>query len=514
MLAIGSLLQNGKYRIDDVLSNGGFGVTYRATLCTLRQSIILKTLKSLNIEGFEAEALNECFLNEARRLTQVRHPHVVNVSECFVEAQQPFIAMEWVEGQTLAQKIAQAPLAEAEALQYTYQVGQALTFLHHQGLLHRDVKPSNVIVRPETQEAILVDFGVAREFSPDETQIHTGALSTGFAPLEQYLPSFQGTAATDVYGLAATLYALTTGHAPTASVLRDRIPLRDPRELNPKLSPQVAQAILTGMALDSTDRPGTIEAWLELLSQTASSNGSTGQPNQALTEISEPEHTPPDEPQMPKPKTQTAQPQISPSKSSGKSVKTSSAPKSTASKFPKRALLWSAAIAGLSGAGFGVYLRTQLFPTTPLSIESPITVPNETIEESFPPKERPKVYDTSPSNLSPDPNLSTPSPVPESLEPRQTPPADAPLPSNDLAPLSPNSSTDTFSPSLATPPTTPKTRTVPKNQLEINAPDRSLTPNTDAATDLPSAEGGAQSLPTEKSLPQDSKETPLLPPFP
>jgi eukaryotic-like serine/threonine-protein kinase len=508
MLAIGSLLQNGKYRIDDVLSNGGFGVTYRATLCSLSQSIILKTLKSLNIEGVEAEALNECFLNEARRLTQVSHPHVVNVSECFVEAQQPFIAMEWVEGQTLAQKIAQAPLTEAEALQYTHQVGQALTFLHHQGLLHRDVKPSNVIVRPETQEAILVDFGVAREFSPDETQIHTGALSTGFAPLEQYLPSFQGTAATDVYGLAATLYALTTGHAPTAAVLRDRIPLRDPRELNPELSPQVAQAILAGMALDRADRPGTIETWLELLSQTASSNGSTGQPNQALTEISEPEHKPPDEPQMPKPKTQTAQPQISPPKSLGKSIKKSSAPKSTASKFPKRALLWSAAIAGLSGAGFGVYLRTQLFPTTPLSIQSPSPIPNETIEESFPPKERPKVYDDTPlSNPGSDPNLSTPSAVPESIEPRQTPPPDAPFQSNDLAPLAPDSSP-------TNPATVPKTKTVPKNQPETIAPDSDLTPNTDAATDLPSVEGGAQSLPTEKSLPQDPKETPLLPTVP
>lgn len=512
MLAIGSLLQNGKYRIDGVLSNGGFGVTYRATLCSLSQSIILKTLKSLKVEGLEAEALNECFLNEARRLTQVSHPHVVNVSECFVEAQQPFIAMEWVEGQTLAQKIVQAPLPEAEALQYTHQVGQALTFLHHQGLLHRDVKPSNVIVRPETQDAILVDFGVTREFSPDETQIQTGSLSTGFVPLEQYLPSFQGTAATDVYGLAATLYALSTGHSPTASVLRDRIPLRDPRELNPALSPQVAQAILAGMALDRTDRPETVEAWLDLLSQTASSEGSTGQPNQARIEISEPEHTPPNEPQMPKPKTQTAQSHISPPKTLGKSIKKSSVPKSTASKFPKRALLWSAAIAGLSGAGFGLYLRTQLFPTTPLSIQSPSPIPQETIEEAFPPKDRPKVYDDTPlsnpsSDPSSDPNLSTPSTVPESLEPRQTPPADAPFQSNDLAPLAPN-------PSPIPPATEPKTQTLPKNQPELISPNNDLTPNTDATTDLPPIEGGAQSLPTEPALPQSPQETPLSPTVP
>jgi eukaryotic-like serine/threonine-protein kinase len=514
MLEIGSLLQNGKYRIDDVLSNGSFGVTYRATLCSLSQSIILKTLKSLTLDDVKAEVLVERFLNEARCLSQAKHPHVVNVSECFVEDRHPFIAMEWIEGQTLEQKIVQGPLPEAETLKYINQVGQALTFLHRQGLIHREVKPSNVIVRPETQDAILVDLGVAREFSPDETQIQTGTLSAGFAPLEQYLPNFQGTAATDVYGLAATLYALVTGHSPTASVLRDRIPLRDPRQLNPELSPQVAQAILAGMALDSADRPGTIEAWLDLLSKTASSEGSNGQPNQALAEISAPEHTPPDEPQMPKPKTQTAHPKISPPKSLVKSVKGASAPRSSSSKFPTRALLLSAAIAGLSGAGFGLYLRTQLFPTTPLSSQSPSPIPNETIEESFPPKERPKVYDTPLGNSSPDTNLSAPSTVPESLEPRQTPPVEAPLNSNELAPLNPNPSADILNPPPANPPTAPKTRTIPKNQPEPISPDNGLTPNTDAANETPSIEGGAQTLPTEKSLPQEPQETPLLPTVP
>lgn len=507
MLEIGSLLQNGKYRIDDVLGNGGFDVTYRATLCSHSQSIILKTLKPLTLDDVEAEALFERFLKEARCLSQVKHPHVVNVSECFVEDRHPFIAMEWIEGQTLEQKIVQGPLPEAETLKYINQVGQALTFLHQQGLIHREVKPSNVIVRPETQDAILVDLGVAREFSPDETQIQTGTLSAGFAPLEQYLPNFQRTAATDVYGLAATLYALTTGHAPTASVLRDRIPLRDPRQLNPELSPQVAEAILAGMALYSVDRPGTIEAWLDLLSKTASSEGLTGQPNQTLTEISAPEHTPSDEPQMQKPTTQAARPKTSPPKSLGKSIKGASAPRSPSSKFPTRALLLSAAIAGLSGAGFGVYLRTHLFATTPLSSQSPSTPPQATIEESFPPKERSKVYDTPLNNASPDSNLAVPSPEPESLEPRQTPPIDDPINSNDLPP-------EILAPRPANPPTAPQTRTIPKNQPETISPDNVLTPNTDAANETQSIEGGAQTLPMEKPLPQGTQENPLLPTVP
>ena len=83
--------------------------------------------------------------------------------------------------------------------------------MHSKGLLHRDVKPQNIMVHQLTGEAVLIDFGIARELSQNPNKTHTSIVSEGYAPIEQYLPKAQRSAATDIYGLAATLYTLLTG---------------------------------------------------------------------------------------------------------------------------------------------------------------------------------------------------------------------------------------------------------------------------------------------------------------
>ncbi|HEY9824247.1 MAG TPA: serine/threonine-protein kinase, partial [Stenomitos sp.] len=246
-LSAGSLLKHGQYRIDEVLACGGFGIVYRAIQTDLGLPIVLKTLKAEE-PALPLETLKERFLTEARRLMHLRHRHIVQVRDCFMEDGHPFMVMDFIPGFTLAQKIANGPLPAAEALRYIRQIGQALSFIHAQGLLHRDVKPSNIIVDERTQQAILIDFGIARELSPQAPQPNTGILSVGFAALEQYLPAHRWTAATDVYGLAATLYALITGQTPESSVVREQVGLREPHELNPNSSPSLNQAILKGMA--------------------------------------------------------------------------------------------------------------------------------------------------------------------------------------------------------------------------------------------------------------------------
>ncbi|GAB4298417.1 MAG: hypothetical protein Fur0025_36880 [Oscillatoriaceae cyanobacterium] len=144
--------------------------------------------------------------------------------------------------------------------------------VHDRGFLHRDIKPLNIIRRQNQDEVVLIDFGIAREFTPNLTQVHTQYYSDGFAPIEQYDKRALRGAYTDVYGLASTLYALVTNKTPEAALLRDRAilkgetdPILPPQAVNPKVSNHIQDAILKGMALLPENRPQSVADWLELL---------------------------------------------------------------------------------------------------------------------------------------------------------------------------------------------------------------------------------------------------------
>lgn len=262
---VGKTLSNGKYTLDQELGRGGFGVTYRATHHWLAQVVVIKTMNDALRQDQNFANFQRQFQDEAKRLAMCVHPGIVRVNDFFAEEGLPYMVMDYIPGLTLAQVVAHSPLPEATAIAFIQQVGAALTAVHQLGLLHRDVKPQNLILRQGTDQVILIDFGTAREFSPGLTQTHTSMFSEGYAPIEQYLPHAKRTAAIDVYGLAATLYTLVTGQVPIASVLRDRQPLPEPRHLRPDLSPRTNQAILQGMALEPHHRPATVKDWLALL---------------------------------------------------------------------------------------------------------------------------------------------------------------------------------------------------------------------------------------------------------
>lgn len=265
-IRVGQSLQNGKYTLEQELGQGGFGITYIASHHALSQIVVIKTLNdSLRYDPKFSEFQRQ-FQDEAKRLARFSHPNIVRVSDFFIEDGLPYIVMDFIPGQTLKTLVMpQNPLPEAVALHYIRQVGAALNVVHQQGLLHRDVKPQNVMLRQGTQEIVLIDFGIAREFTPNLTQTHTGILSAGYAPIEQYLPKAKRTPATDVYGLAATLYTLLTAEVPVPATLRHRQSLPEPRALRPELSTTVNQAVLQGMALEPEQRPATIDQWLALL---------------------------------------------------------------------------------------------------------------------------------------------------------------------------------------------------------------------------------------------------------
>ena len=265
MLA-GKTLQRGKYTLEQEIGRGGFGITYRATHHYLGQLVVIKTLNETLRQAPQFNKFYRQFQDEAKRLATCVHPNIVRVSDFFNEDGLPYMVMDYIPGQNLAKVVfPKNPLPEAIAIHYIRQIGAALQVVHHNNLLHRDVKPQNIILRQGTQEVVLIDFGIAREYSPEATQTHTNMVSEGYAPIEQYLAHARRTPATDVYALAATLYALLTAKVPVAASLRDRFPMQAPREIKPKLSEVVNYAVMRGMELEASARPATIAQWLDLL---------------------------------------------------------------------------------------------------------------------------------------------------------------------------------------------------------------------------------------------------------
>jgi serine/threonine protein kinase len=264
--ASGQRLQGGKYTIEQELGEGGFGITYRAR-DNNGQTVVIKTLNDYVQRCSDFTKFQQDFLNEAIRLAKCSHPHIVKIYEVIQEGQLWCLVMEYIDGEDLASCIKNnGALQESEALRYIQQIGEALTVVHNNGLLHRDVKPQNIMLRSSKSEAVLIDFGIAREFTPNLTQTHTQMLSDGFAPIEQYDKRSKRGAYTDVYALAATLYSLLTGEVPTLAPLRAiGTPLEPPQQINSSISDRVNQVILKGMEVKPEDRPPSIQEWLALL---------------------------------------------------------------------------------------------------------------------------------------------------------------------------------------------------------------------------------------------------------
>ncbi|MBE9181210.1 protein kinase [Oculatella sp. LEGE 06141] len=296
MTSTGRTLQDGKYTLDQELGQGGFGVTYKATHHVLKQTVVIKTLNESLRQDPSFPDSNRQFQDEARRLAMCSHPNIVRVSDFFIEDGLPYIVMDYIPGETLADIVLpDNPLQEAMAIHCIRQVGDALKVVHQNGLLHRDVKPRNLIWRQGTKQVMLIDFGIAREFTPDQTQTHTGMVSAGYAPIEQYIIQTRRSPATDIYALAGTLYTLLTAQVPIASVLRKQKPLPAPHELRPELSEAVSQAVMRGMSVEPQFRPDSVDEWLALLPDDASSAPTAIRPgtaSQVVTLPLIPQHRP------------------------------------------------------------------------------------------------------------------------------------------------------------------------------------------------------------------------------
>ena len=267
---IGQELQGGKYVIEQILGQGGFGITYRALQVNLNRPVVIKTPNEYLNYDPEYDKYIKRFIAEGRtlgRLSQEPHPHIVGVIELFQEGNTHCLVMEFVPGENLFQAVKRrGALPEAEIMTCIRQIGEALMVVHQAGLVHRDAHPGNIMLR-SNGKAVLIDFGIAKQIIPATQSSADKAANDGFAPYEQ---RYQGSRdpRVDIYCLAASLYYGVTGQKPTNSLARrlDDEPLIPPQELISSISKELNQAILNGMALEAKDRPQSMQSWLEMLS--------------------------------------------------------------------------------------------------------------------------------------------------------------------------------------------------------------------------------------------------------
>jgi eukaryotic-like serine/threonine-protein kinase len=241
-----------RYRIISELGRGGFGAVYRAWDTRLNRAVAVKE----NL--LDAAESQRQFSREAQVLADLSHPNLPRVIDYFtIPGRCQYLVMDFVEGEDLQSMLGHAQRVELEqALAWIAQVAEALEYLHgHEPpLLHRDIKPANIRITPKGK-AMLVDFGLVKAYHPTmKTTLGARAVSPGYAPPEQY-----GLGATDersdIYALAATLYALLTLNQPPESVQRlAGRPLLPIQQANPQAPAYLVQAVERGLALDPAQR--------------------------------------------------------------------------------------------------------------------------------------------------------------------------------------------------------------------------------------------------------------------
>ncbi|MBD2090118.1 protein kinase [Microcoleus sp. FACHB-1515] len=449
-MLVGTTLQNGKYTLDQLLGEGGFGVTYKAMHQYLNQPVVIKTINEASQRSPQYADIERWFRDEARRLALCVHPNIVRVSDFFTEGNLPYLVMDYIPGETLeAIVLPDKPLPEAIAIHYIRQIGSALQVVHQNGLLHRDVKPQNVMRRNGTDEVVLIDFGIAREFTSGVTQAHTSLVSVGYAPIEQYVSQEKRTPATDVYGLAATLYTLLTAQVPVASILRSRQPMPAPRDLRPELSAATNQAVMRGMAVEAKYRPQSIAEWLLLLPDGATAPDFQTLPPAQITAPPATAATVAVAPRAPKqPAPSRHQPEATTPVAAPPRKVATIPPATAATPWRTLGILGLVAIAGIAAAAIAaVMLRSpdpQLTPEetaptetptvdsspSPEATETPDATPTPEATETPSPEATPEA--TPEPEPSPPPVQESPSPVepepPEPEAPKPESPVNKPIP--------------------------------------------------------------------------------------
>jgi serine/threonine-protein kinase len=288
-LQSGYYLHNHKYQLLNILGEGGFSLTYRGMWKTEVQGVLGKLSAGIpvcikeyffkdycrrNPQTFFVETISETakeifnqnktkVILEARILSEIHHPNVVNVLEVFKQNNTVYIVMEFIAGHSLKQEVEQNGVFTEEKLRpVIYKIGQAIEYIHEKNILHLDIKPSNILLTKNNNPK-LIDFGISKRYNllnDQETSATFHAASKGYASIEQYDSEAMQVFSPrpDIYSLGATMYFLLTGQIPTESIFRADKGLQSPVELNPAISENTEKVILKAMELNAADRYETV----------------------------------------------------------------------------------------------------------------------------------------------------------------------------------------------------------------------------------------------------------------
>jgi len=277
-LPTGTSLFNGLYTIEKVLGSGGFGITYKAKQSGLDKTVCIKEFfiygkcvrqtqaKTVFLQGVTNEMFEKYrqkFVEEAKLLSNLNHKNIVRVNHVFDENNTSYMVMDYIEGTTLQSIVENnGTLEYTLTVNYLGQIAEAVQYIHARNILHRDIKPDNIMITPEYQ-AILIDFGSAREFVEDKTQQHTAMLTKCYAPPEQYNTVSRKGSYSDIYALGAVYYFAMTGKAPMEATTRHIEVMPEAITINPEISNDANRTIHKAMAMKPELRHQTVQEFLD-----------------------------------------------------------------------------------------------------------------------------------------------------------------------------------------------------------------------------------------------------------
>jgi serine/threonine protein kinase/plastocyanin len=250
----------GRYRLLALLGRGGMGEVWRAHDTATDRVVAIKLLPAHFSENAEFQ---ERFRREAHAAARLNTPHVIPIHDYGEIDGQLYVSMRLIEGRDLQTVLADGPLDPGRAVRIVEGVAKALHAAHKVGLVHRDVKPSNVLL-DEDDFAYLIDFGIARAAAETRLTSTGNMIGTFQYMAPERFGSRQEDARADIYALACVLYECLTGQPPFAEDSAERLmvahlttPPPQPSSSQPSLPPQIDQVITTGMAKEPDNRYGT-----------------------------------------------------------------------------------------------------------------------------------------------------------------------------------------------------------------------------------------------------------------